>query len=57
MKQENRINYFLPRANKIAGQNKLDFRGAKLRNKINGKLKVQAFQKNLIKDKEEQNLS
>ena len=48
----NKSNYFLSRVNKTVGQNKLEYRGVKLWNQINEKLKCKSFYlfKKLIKE-------
>jgi len=42
-RRPNKLNYFLQRLNKTAGQNKLNFLGAKLWNEINEKLRYKHF--------------
>ena len=42
-RKPSRSNYFLPRVSKSAGQNKIEFRGAKLWKKISKNLKNKPF--------------
>ena len=46
-RRPNQLNYFLPCVNKSAFQNKLDYRGVKLWNKIKDELKTKSL--NLLK--------
>ena len=56
-RKPSRSNYFLPRVSKSAGQNKIDFRGAKLWKEISENLKnkpfnsfKKQFKENLLRD-------
>jgi len=52
-RRSNKVNYFLPRTSKTAGQNKLNYRATKLWNEIDDNVKRKHFSsfKNLYKEK------